>query len=82
MAVKEKEKMERTSATVPAWMKREMERTDVNWSAVVREAIRTRLDLEGGRNRVDAVLINERLRRRAPRDWDSTEVVRAWRRRG
>lgn len=26
--------------------------------------------------------MDERLRRRAPRDWNSTEVVRAWRRRG
>ena len=36
---------------------------------------------EEGRNLVEALLINERLRRRAPRGWDSADVVRSWRRR-
>ena len=36
---------------------------------------------EEGRNLVEALLINERLRRKAPRGWDSADVVRSWRRR-
>ena len=36
---------------------------------------------EEGRNLVEALLINERLRRKAPREWDSADVVRSWRRR-
>jgi post-segregation antitoxin (ccd killing protein) len=37
------EKMVRTSVTLPESMKEEMERVDVNWSAVFREAIRREL---------------------------------------
>jgi len=73
------ERMVRTSVTIPESMKEEMERVDVNWSAVVREAIRRKLEWEGERDTVEAVLINERLRRKAPEGWDSTEVIRAWR---
>jgi len=73
------EKMVRTSVTIPESMKKEMERVDVNWSAVMREAIRRKLEWEHERDVVEAVLINERLRRKAPEGWDSTKVVRAWR---
>lgn len=52
---------------------------DVNWSAVVREAIKRRLDYEQEKDVIEAVLLNERLRRRAPEGWDSTKVVRFWR---
>jgi len=31
------------------------------------------------RNVVEAVLINEKLRRKAPEGWDSAKVIRAWR---
>jgi len=57
-----------------------MEKRDINWSAFVRNAIRSRLDMEGGGNRVEAVLINEKLRRKAAGSWDSTEAIRKWRR--
>jgi len=73
------EKMVRTSLTVPAWMKREMDRVDTNWSAVMRDAIRRQLAARNERDGVEAVLINERLRRKAPEGWDSTEAIRAWR---
>lgn len=72
-------KMVRTSVTIPESMKEEMARLDVNWSAVVREAIRRKLEWERERDTVEAVLINEKLRRKAPRGWDSTKVIRAWR---
>jgi len=60
-------------------MKQEMERVDVNWSAVVREAIRRKLEWEHEKDTVEAVLINEKLKRKAPEGWDSTKVIRAWR---
>lgn len=50
----------------------------VNWSEVVREAIRRRVEEEGGRNLAEAVLINERLRRKEPEGWDSAKVIREW----
>jgi len=78
-AVSRSEKMVRTSVTIPESMKEEMGRVDVNWSAVVREAIRRKLEWEHERDVVEAVLISERLRRKAPEGWDSTKVIRAWR---
>ncbi len=78
-AVSRSEKMVRTSVTIPESMKEEMGRVDVNWSAVVREAIRRKLEWENERDVVEAVLINEKLRRKAPEGWDSTKVIRAWR---
>lgn len=78
-AVGKPEKMNRTSITIPESMKEEMGRVDVNWSAVLREAIRRKLEWEHETDVVEAVLINERLRRKAPKGWDSTKVIRAWR---
>jgi len=77
--VGQSEKMVRTSVTIPEPMKEEMEMLDVNWSAVVREAIRQRLEWGHEKDVVEAVLINEKLRRKAPEGWDSTRVIRAWR---
>ena len=54
---------------------------DVNWSSVMREAIRKRLSAEKDRDLAEAVLINERLRRTSPEGWNSTEVIREWRKR-
>ena len=44
------EKMVRTSVTIPESLKEEMEKVDVNWSAVVREAIRRKLEWERERD--------------------------------
>lgn len=51
----------------------------VNWSGVIRESIRKKIEEENGRNIAEAVLLNERLRKAAPDGWDSAEVVREWR---
>ena len=51
----------------------------INWSEVVREAIKRRIEEEEERNLAEAVLINERLRRKAPEGWNSVEVIRRWR---
>ena len=62
-------------------VKRRMRRLSyVNWSEVVREAILRRLEEEERRRMAEALLINERLRRRAPEGWSSVEVIRRWRR--
>jgi len=62
-------------------VKRRMRRLSyVNWSEVVREAILRRLEEEERRRVAEALLINERLRRRAPEGWSSVEVIRRWRR--
>ena len=51
------------------------------WSEVVRRAILEKLKEEEKKNVAEALLINEKLKRRAPEGWDSTEVIRSWRRR-
>ena len=80
MAGDDSAKTVRASITIPFWMKREMDRVDANWSAVMREAIKRELAARNERDTVEAILINERLRRKAPEGWDSTEAIRAWRR--
>ena len=53
---------------------------NVNWSEVVREAILKKIREESERNLAEAVLLNEKLRRKAPEGWDSVKVIRNWRR--
>ncbi len=71
--------MTRICISLPRSLKRRMDTVDVNWSAFIREAIKQRLEHESERDVAEAVLINERLRRPAPKVWDSTRVIRYWR---
>ena len=73
------EKLVRTSIAIPASLKKEMEESGLNWSAVLRDAIRRNLDNERRKNVVEAILITEKLRRKAPEGWDSAEEIRRWR---
>ena len=75
------EKMVRTTITLPASLKKKMDERDLNWSAIVRAAIRRELDNEPRKNVVEALLLNEKLRRKAPEGWDSAEEIRRWRNR-
>ncbi len=71
--------MVRTSVTLPKSLKDEMDKIDMNWSALVREAIRRKVEGEHGSDVVEAVILNERLRRKPPKGWDSGRVIRSWR---
>jgi hypothetical protein len=63
-------------------LKREMEKLPhINWSEVIRATVEQRIKEEGGKNLAEAVLLNERLRKKAPQDWDSTTVIKQWRQR-
>ena len=73
------EKMVRTSITIPASLKEEMDKSGLNWSAILREAIRRILGNEREKNVVEALLLNEKLRRKAPEGWDSAKEIRRWR---
>ncbi len=75
------DRMTRTSISLPGRLKREMEASKVNWSLYLRGAIAERLSREAERNVAEAVLLNERLRRKAPKGWDSAKVIRDWRER-
>ena len=68
------------SVRVDKALKKEMERLkEVNWSEIIREAIRARIDQEHQRNLAKAVLINEQIRKSAPQNYDSTTIIREWR---
>ena len=62
-------------------MKRQMDAAGVNWSAYLREVISQRVKQESERNVAEAVLLNEKLRRKTPKGWDSARVIRDWRNR-
>jgi len=79
MVKKSSEKMVRTTITLPESLKKKMDEKGLNWSAVIRAAIRRELDSEREKGVVEAVLLNEKLRRRAPEGWDSAEEIRRWR---
>ena len=66
----------------PEIKKRMRKYSHINWSEVVRQAILARLREEERRSLAEALLINEELRRKAPKGWDSARVIREWRERG
>ena len=73
------DKMTRTSISLPSALKRQMDAAGVNWSAFLREVISQRIKQEEERNVAEAVLLNEKLRRKAPSGWDSGRMIREWR---
>ena len=64
----------------PEIKKRMKKYSYINWSEVVRRAIIEKLMEEEKKNIAEALLINEKLRRKAPEGWDSAEVIKLWRR--
>jgi hypothetical protein len=51
----------------------------VNWSSVLREAINRKIREESNRDLARAVLVTDKVRKKAPPNWSSTEVIRYWR---
>ncbi|MCF2139243.1 MAG: hypothetical protein K9W44_04235 [Candidatus Lokiarchaeota archaeon] len=51
----------------------------INWSEVVRQAITKKIQNEQKKNMARAVLINEKVRKKAPTNYDSTEFIRKFR---
>jgi metal-responsive CopG/Arc/MetJ family transcriptional regulator len=73
-------KMVNISVRVDEELKKEMEQCkEVNWSEIIREAIRSHLRQEKQRNLAKAVLLNERIRKKAPEGYNSTDIIREWR---
>jgi hypothetical protein len=75
------EKFTRTSISLPEDLKEEMESSNINWSSYLRQAIAVRLKQEPERNIAEALLLNEKLRRKPSKDGDSAKVIRYWRNR-
>jgi hypothetical protein len=78
---KRRDKLVRTTITLPSSLKEKMTRADENWSEVIREILTRRFEEEGEVDMAEAVILNERLRRPAPRDWSSLQGIKKWRRR-
>lgn len=78
---KSKDKLVRTTITLPASLKEKMDETNTNWSEAIREMIAQRIDEEGQTDMAEAVILNERVKRSAPKDWSSLRVIKQWRRR-
>ncbi len=75
---KGKDKLVRTTITIPASLKEKMSQADTNWSEVVREMLTRRLE-EGQPDMAEAVILNERAKRSAPKDWSGLRVIKQWR---
>ncbi len=75
-----KGKLVRTTITIPESLKEKMSHANTNWSEVLRQMISQRLEEEGQPNMAEAVILNEKVKRSAPKDWDSLEVIKQWRR--
>jgi hypothetical protein len=71
-----KSKLVRTTITIPASLKERMTEANANWSEVVREIISQRLEEESQPDTAEAVILNERVKRPAPKGWSSLEVIK------
>ncbi len=68
------------SVRVEEDVKRQMEKLKhINWSEVIRSAVLRVIEEEKGRNLAKAVLLNEKIRKTAPKGWNSTDLIRHWR---
>lgn len=74
-----REKMVRTTVTIPLALKKKIAENNVNLSKLVRDFLANPLDDEESTNMTEAVLLNEKVRRSAPKGWDSTRVIKEWR---
>lgn len=73
--------MVRTTITLPASLKERMAQLDANWSEMIREMLIQRLEEGGQPDMAEAVILNERVKRSAPKGWSSLEAIKKWRRR-
>ena len=72
-------KLVRTTITLPASLKARMSATDTNWSEEIREMIEERLGDEGVPDVAEALILNERVRKKAPTGWSSLAEIKKWR---
>ena len=56
-----------------------MDNIDINWSEVIRRAIRRRVEEEKRKNLAKAVLINEEIRRTSKGEMKAEEIIRRFR---
>ncbi len=77
MSAKEDE-LVRTTITIPKTLKKKMASSKTNWSKVIRETIAQMVE-DSEPNMTEAVILNEKVRRKAPAGWSSLKVIKQWR---
>jgi Arc/MetJ-type ribon-helix-helix transcriptional regulator len=51
----------------------------LNWSEIIRKAIKSKIQNEVEMNRAKAVLLNEKIRKIAPKNFNSVDIIRKFR---
>ncbi|KKM84427.1 hypothetical protein LCGC14_1299260 [marine sediment metagenome] len=51
----------------------------LNWSEIIRKAIRLKIQNETETNKAKAVLLNEKIRKKAPENFNSVDIIRKFR---
>lgn len=51
----------------------------LNWSEIVRRAIKSEIKGQSEINKAKAVLLNEKIRKKAPQDFNSVNIIRKFR---
>jgi Arc/MetJ-type ribon-helix-helix transcriptional regulator len=68
------------SVRVDPKLKEEMDKLNhLNWSEIIRLSIKNTIQNESKKNQAKAVLINERIRKKAPDNFNSVELIRHFR---
>ena len=79
---KRTQRLVRTTITLPASLKEKMDQVETNWSEEIREMITERIEEGGEADMAEAVILNERVKRMAPKGWTALSVIKQWRRTG
>jgi len=68
------------SVRIDSDLKKKMESLKhLNWSEIVRKAIKSKIRSEKETNKAKAVLLNEKIRKKAPKDYNSVDIIRKFR---
>ena len=72
--------MSNISVRIDPHLKKEMEKlSHLNWSEIIRIAIKGTIANEREHNLAKAVLLNEKVRKKAPADFDSGKIIQKFR---
>ncbi|TFG21961.1 MAG: hypothetical protein EU529_11945 [Promethearchaeota archaeon] len=68
------------SVRIDLELKKEMDKLKrLNWSEIIRKAIKNEIQNEMEKNLAKAILINEKICKKAPEDFNSVELIRRFR---
>ena len=68
------------SVRIDPELKKQMDKLKhLNWSEIIRNAINKEIQNETETNLAKAVLLNEKIRKKAPENFNSTDIIRRFR---